>query len=325
MPPAPRSPRDALATGRRSVVRLAKSTQRAGFDAHEETLTQLLLARCHPEAISRVFTRQEESRHTGADWMWWFTDGTEWFGVLVQAKRGRLIRDTLSYDFDYTPSPTIRRPSPAPQRQLLLDAARTLGVPAIYVLYNSGVIRRGATGAACCSPPGRELPATRLGVSWLPALLVDYWVTFGVDWEPKMRPLDCIGCPLVRSGFRPGFVRVVSGAAWGAIQSLFRDPDPTAGRRLAAAMLLQIAEARVLGQFRTARDIEQIELLEEDRVFQVVPDDQGHLSERYFEHVLRGLRTRPPTYVERLLDGAPFEQAGPEAELLQGVTVSGID
>jgi len=40
-----------------------------------------------------------------------------------------------------------------------------------------------------------------------------------------------------------------------------------------------------------------------DRVFTDLPDDRLHNGNRYFEHVLRGLRQTPPGYVLDIIDG----------------------
>ena len=65
--------------------------RRIGHQPLEETLTDInmleLKDRHADEIFTRTFTRPQEGVN-GADWEWWFTDGsmTKWLGVRVQAK-----------------------------------------------------------------------------------------------------------------------------------------------------------------------------------------------------------------------------------------------
>jgi len=40
-----------------------------------------------------------------------------------------------------------------------------------------------------------------------------------------------------------------------------------------------------------------------------LPPDKGHFSEPYFQHILRGLRTRVPDYVHDILADQPLPPA----------------
>lgn len=322
MPADERPLRDVLGSARRSVVRFSQDARRAGFEANEETLTQLLLARVSPRGHPTVFSRQEESRLFGADWLWWFEDREEWFGVLVQAKRLRADGTGSPYSFDYTPRPSPRDPSPPSQRERLLRASRSLGVPAVYALYNSNLLPRDTPASRyCCDDACEERPWRRLGVAWVPALLVDYLVSMGGEVLGQMLPLDCLGCDAILKRTRRGVARAFAGDAWSEVSSLYTDPNPTLGRRIAMVLVDQMLSVRI-GLFRDAARIGPMPATGlGGRVFPVAPDDVGHFSEPYFDHVLRGLRLGPPEHVVRLMEGVPLEEAGPELESVDGVTV----
>jgi hypothetical protein len=55
------------------------------------------------------------------------------------------------------------------------------------------------------------------------------------------------------------------------------------------------------------------------RVFAEVPDDRLHNNNRYYDHVLRGLRHTPPGYVLDVLNGTE-----PPAELADQVAGVGV-
>ena len=85
---------DRLQTARRSAIRHALAAERAGFSAHEQALTEILLVRAAPAVRVWTFTQFEEAA-IGADWLWWWRGVGEWFGVLMQAKRHKPKKSTL--------------------------------------------------------------------------------------------------------------------------------------------------------------------------------------------------------------------------------------
>src|SRR5690606_13749003 len=80
--------RDDLQTARRAAKRHAAAADRAGFTAHEQALTEIVLTRAAPSASVYTYSQRDEGR-VGADWLWWWRGTREWFGVLVQAKRNK--------------------------------------------------------------------------------------------------------------------------------------------------------------------------------------------------------------------------------------------
>lgn len=92
-------------------------------------------------------------------------------------------------------------------------------------------------------------------------------------------------------------------------------------RVVARGLLTQLADRR-LGQFRAAvPDVVGPASKISDRVFVGLPEDVGHFSEPYFEHVLRDLRTQAPEYVSALQDGVRFDEVGADLEGIEGVVV----
>lgn len=87
-----------LQTARRSAVRHATAAARAGFAAHEQALTEIVLTRAAPAAQVWTFSQREEGK-TGVDWLWGWRDAGEWFGMLVQAKRNKPAHSRPRYDF----------------------------------------------------------------------------------------------------------------------------------------------------------------------------------------------------------------------------------
>lgn len=107
----------------------------------EETITEsvlLDLALALPALNVQMFTKHEESRYTGADWVWWWQGRDAWFGGLVQAK---LLKDAGGgspyYELGYVPKPSVATPQPVPQVERLLAASRATSLPALYALYNA--------------------------------------------------------------------------------------------------------------------------------------------------------------------------------------------
>jgi hypothetical protein len=115
----------------------AKKTWKDLEDSHrlsagisEDSITDMLLLdmRRRTNRLSyRRFTRHEEHRNTGADWLWWFVAGGKGFPLLVQSKRlypsGRY--ESLKY---------ARRPSDQ-TNTLLRHARRNRWFP-IFCFYN---------------------------------------------------------------------------------------------------------------------------------------------------------------------------------------------
>ncbi len=114
----------------RTYERLAES-HLAGMALGEESFTDYNLQdirQAHPDrVIIRQYNRREESRN-GADWEWWFHDGTHGFGMRVQAKKAHK-------DGRYVLRHIVRGTGALQSTQLIEDAAASGCLP-FYVFYN---------------------------------------------------------------------------------------------------------------------------------------------------------------------------------------------
>lgn len=113
-----------------------------GVEQYEETITQSVLLDLRqriPDLNIEVYTRVQENRDSGADWMWFWEGEDLWFHHLVQAKRLVSIgRGQVGYKLGYRPRKSSDAASTSRlQVETLLAASQRLGVPAIYALYNS--------------------------------------------------------------------------------------------------------------------------------------------------------------------------------------------
>lgn len=84
----------------------------------EETITESVLLELKeslPQLSIKTYTRLEENRDTGADWLWWWRGETAWFGGLVQAKKLKRKRGgTPHYEIGYRPKPRAGTAQPSP-------------------------------------------------------------------------------------------------------------------------------------------------------------------------------------------------------------------
>lgn len=303
-----------LRTGRRAAVRHARAAERAGFAAHEQALTEVVLTRAAPAARVRTFSQREEAT-TGADWLWWWHGQGEWFGALVQAKRNKPARSRPRYDFGY------RTGSGHRQIDQLLWTAGCLGVPAVYVLYNHPSIARSVpVSRPCCTAPSEGWRA-RLGVAVVPALAARSLVGGSEDVAVQYaRPLECMSCQGMAPRLVPAVRRVIIDPG---LMQLLDGQALTLPRRVARGLLGQLADMR-LGQFRRASSElgrPAVGVAAPDRVLTDLPGDEGHFAEPYFEHVLRGLRRTPPEYVAAALEGAPMDDFAHDLEGVEGLVI----
>jgi hypothetical protein len=105
----------------------------AGRIYDEETITNVLLAdveRAHPQDVAAFQFYKPQETITGADWEWWLSDGTHWFGVLIQAKRVTI--DTGKYQGIKHAVGSAR----TPQVDLLLHWASCKDLDPLYIFYN---------------------------------------------------------------------------------------------------------------------------------------------------------------------------------------------
>lgn len=164
----------------------------------EETITETILLDLRLELGPYIevepFTKYQESRRTGADWEWWFSDGAgqRMYGMRVQAKRLKVKAGTPQYDFGYKP-----RFSKLRQVDRLVQAAARDGLPAVYALYNGPELDLSAFEWTCCTEPKSE---GVFGVSMLSAdaalRLADTGDTSLAQTGSLSRPWSCAAlCP----------------------------------------------------------------------------------------------------------------------------------
>lgn len=304
---------DRLQTARRSLVRHAVAAERAGFSAHEQALTEVLLTRAAPAVHVWAFSHRDEAT-TGADWLWWWRGGGEWFGALVQAKRHKPRLGNPWYDFGY------RSGSGQLQVDRLLTTSRSLGVPAVYLLYNHPALSRSVSLSMPCCALVNEAWRTRLRVAVLPALVARSLIG-SEDLAPQFcRPVECLACAGLTPPLLPAIRATITDRE---LIRFLRGTALTVPRIAARGLLAQIAQMR-MGQFRkVSADVGTPVIEADDQLFLALPDDTGHFGEPYFEHVLRGLRTRPPAYVAAALEGARAEQLQVHLEGVEGLVVIG--
>ena len=71
-------------------------------------------------------------------------------------------------------------------------------------------------------------------------------------------------------------------------------------------------------------DVASPVVMDNDYVFPELPIDAGHFGVPYLSHVLNGLRNRPPTYVQRLIDNPRATLDIPHMEALGGITIVSV-
>jgi hypothetical protein len=252
-----------------------------GVEQHEETLTESLLlevARRAPNVTVRTYSRQQESRVTGADWAWWWQGERRWFGALVQAKR--LDPHSGRYNFGYTPRSSTRNTSPQRQIDLLMAAARDLELPPLYVLYNGPEFAIDPVQWNCDQI---AFDPSAMGATILPAALAAWLMSFDATNSAVVtefaRPLPCHVCPQSCASFEA--LTWYLGDPVSAHPGVLGFPDDTTTSdlafRAAASYLASLANGRIR-QFRAAPSSPEIAV------------------------VRQGVREAPPDYVSILLD-----------------------
>lgn len=237
---------------------------------HEETVTDILLSAVRPHVKYATFNKNQEAQ-VGADWLWWWIDGVEStaFGMLVQAKRYSRPRQSLELDI---------RVGEGRQLRALLETARDLEIAPVYALYLGEV------------PPGGRAET----VSLYPALLArDHSATPRAAASAAMNwslPLEHLATPAA-------IPRVIPGVFDGIQDRSLREfllADQRGAMNVARHVFERVADMRA-GQFSS----DEATLVDIDApvVFSDLPGDAGHFGLPYFQHILRGLRTRPPSYV----------------------------
>lgn len=285
-----------------------------GWTEPEVTTVSVTEGRPHVQVV--MFNQNQEGRGPnalGADYLWWWIDEStgETFGMLVQAKRLTLAGGEWHVDISHRDGAQLRT---------LLRTAHDLKVPAVYSIYTGGLVYRasmpclhqsaaaGLLQAAPAAPgttPGTGLAdgqeccrCRRMAISMVTA----YQVTS--SWESAVMtgnvaltesvPLEDLVDPAVPSS-----------PIWDVNLEHLADPElvaflqrPQVGAREVARRIFRLVATRRAMQFSAA--IAEPITVPDSPVFANVPQDPGHFPGPYYAHVLSGLRTRPPTYVDDL-------------------------
>ncbi|WP_202125839.1 hypothetical protein [Actinomadura physcomitrii] len=247
------------------------------------------------------FTQRAEAL-TGADWVWWWVDGTGAYGMLVQAKRVTVTRSNWSFDFGYEVKSAAR-----PQREMLLSTAALLDLLPVYALYlGTGDYR----GWECCSDDhgnGNCISCVKRTISLMPALLAEklivsdavstYERSVALEdlWTPP--PAGALLIPTLEKQLAPELLNFLQ--------------EPQDGTRaVTRSMIDQVLRARYGAFTAVSTSVASPQSGDHDqlgRVFGDVPDDTGHWGQRYFEHTLNPLLHVPPGYVLGIASG-DFDQ-----------------
>lgn len=261
---------------------------RADLGWVEESVTDVAVYKGLPEVRVVQFNRQQEGRGIGADYLWWWLDqdSSECFGMLAQAKR--LCRENGRWTLDI---------GHRGGKQLgdLLRTANQFNVPAMLSVYTGGRVFRkdlpcfhGVVGRECLS-------CQRMAISIMTAY--ELWHTWESPRDTATMFLnDSIALEdLVDPALNAGSVWDVNlpNIGPGALHE-FLTREQEGPREIAKRIFKAVAAQRAMSF--TAALAEPVRV-EGAPIFTVVPMDPGHYPSSYFEHVLRGLRTSPPTYV----------------------------
>ncbi|KUN59238.1 hypothetical protein AQJ54_39940 [Streptomyces griseorubiginosus] len=317
----------ALVLGREAVDEFVTASLLITGKWAEETVTDILYTRAAPRLRPVPFNRNQEGL-IGADWLWWWVEESTGicFGMLCQAKN--LKRTGTTWSIGYGQSNRTW----GAQLPNLLAAADYFEVPAVYMLYcGDAAYRRGLScgGDACdaddpdASSPCPDCP--RMGVSVLSGLAAAY--LYGRD--PRAAAADSFryATPLEDLA-DPGVWQQrwdINFRSCGLELQKFL-LTPQYGAALAAKRIfMQLSSIREM-HFAAAAPAPVVPRFDDDLPRAVfppssVPQDKGHFSVPYFLHVLRGLRTAPPPYVQAALEGGSDAVPRPVADQLAGLVV----
>ena len=279
-----------------------------GVDQHEETITQSVLLDLKlglPQLSISVYTKRQENRTSGADWMWLWQGDQRWFGHLVQAKRlTRLASGLRGYGIGYRPRSGDGSIAPT-QIETLLAASRRHRMPAVFALYNPSVTE---PRAGYC--PLHQSGAAEEGITMLSADVAGQLLKTPV--RPKARTVSLrpyVSLARVAVHARPWSCLATCQAAncstWPSLKNLsWRDigfPEPADREDLAfgAAVAVHFAKVSLAG-----REPSQRELLDDDLI-----------------DVRAGVREELPQWASRMAEANEQNGAGEMPEDIHGVVI----
>lgn len=307
---------DAFRFARKHSYHHMAASERARLRWAEPTITEMVLAQA-ARAVKVVPFTQHAEVLSGADWIWWWVDGSGAYGMLVQAKR-LVIARSWKFGFDYRASSAALS-----QRQVLLETATQLDLLPAYALYLGTGDYRSWEPCSTAHAGVRCPQCKRRALSLMPALLASplaiddatstYESSVALEdvWRPPAgRPLLL---PTISKQLRPELAE-------------FFEREQRGTRAVTRSMMDRVLRAR-FGQFSAATD-GAVKLGDGSHdqlgpVFADAPDDVMHGNVRYFHHVLSPLKNSPPEYVLETVYGDPAaaRQIGNLPDSVAGVVV----
>lgn len=289
---------DAFESARIHALRHMSVCEYAGLRWSETSITEMVMAHASRAITVVPFTQRAEAL-SGADWVWWWVDGADAYGMLVQAKRVSVTEGRWRFDFGYEVASASR-----PQREVLRSAAAALELLPVYALYlGTGDYRRWERcpdghqdGPAC-------LQCAKRTISLMPALLAEEWiVSDAASTYERSVALEDLWTPP-----RAGALLIPTLATQIVPELLhFLEERQDGTRAVARSMIDRVLRAR-FGQFSAvAPSVASTHRGDHDElgpVFGDVPHDTGHWGLSYFEHTLHPLRHAPPDYVLEIAAG----------------------
>jgi hypothetical protein len=305
---------DAFRWARIYAVRHMAACEQAGLRWGETSITEIVTAQASWAVTVVPFTQRAEAL-SGADWVWWWTDGAGAYGMLVQAKRVTVAQSKWNFGFGYK-----MRGATCTQREVLLSAAAPLGLLPVYALYLGTGNYRGWERCSEGHRSGRCLQCVKRAVSLMPALLAEELVVDGaVSTYERSVALEELWTP-PKSGAL--LLPVLEKRLAPELADFLRN-EQTGTRAVTRKMMDRVLQARAGAFGAPSVAVNPSRIGDHDRlgpVFGDLPDDDGHWGLNYFEHTLDPLRRVPPGYVleiasgdfdeDRLAAGMPDNVAG---------------
>jgi hypothetical protein len=288
---------DAFRWARIYAVRHMAACELAGLRWGETSITEIVTAQASWAVTVVPFTQQAEAR-SGADWVWWWTDGAGAYGMLVQAKRMTVAQSKWNFGFSYK-----MRGARRTQREVLLSAAASLGLLPVYALYLGTGNYRGWERCSENHQSGRCLQCVKRAVSLMPALLAEELVVDdAVSTYERSVALEELWTP-PKSGalLLPALEKKLAPE----LADFLRN-EQTGTRAVTRKMMDRILQARAGAFGAPTVAVNPSRIGDHDRlgpVFEDLPDDYGHWGLNYFEHTLNPLRRVPPGYVLEIASG----------------------
>ncbi|PAY24288.1 hypothetical protein CEY15_04705 [Dietzia natronolimnaea] len=293
------------------AVRQMSACEQAELRWSETSITEIVMAYAAQAATVVPFTQNAEAR-SGADWVWWWIDGDEAYGMLVQAKRVTVSDSQWMFDFGYKVSGTGRT-----QHEVLHDAARLLDLLPTYALYLGTGDYRSWQRCSSVHRSGRCLACVKRSISLMPALLADgALVRDSVStYERSVALEDLTSSAISAAPLIPALKRQL-----GPELSEFLTYRQDGTRAVARGMIDRVLQAR-LGQASTLDTSDSARTGEHDRlgsVFSEFPNDTGHWNQSYFRLMLAPLLRTPPWYALQVMTGN-VDPRGIESEMPENI------